>query len=244
MKAIVQEKYGSPNDLPMAPVGEQLALTSCRRFLFSSRRFWRTLGGMFAEPPSSRLDLRFRLFGIPIRVHPMFWLIAVLLGWRLPAAEQILWVVVVFFSILVHEIGHAFSARTLGQRTHVVLHSLGGLTIFDENRSVRPGWQQAFIAFCGPFAGFILAGVVYTFMPLLVDTRSGAFGALYFHLLWVNIVWGLVNLLPVWPLDGGQRVRSLMVEFAGDRGFSISSILSFVELLSKVVFWQLIQAAA
>ncbi len=183
---------------------------------------------MFAEPPSSRLDLRFRLLGIPVRVHPMFWLIALLLGWRLPVAEQVLWVVVVVFSILVHEMGHAFSARALGWRTHVVLHSLGGLTIFDEKRPMRLGWPQAFIAFCGPFAGFILAGVVYTFMPLLVDTRSGVLGALYFHLLWVNIVWGLVNLLPVWPLDGGQMVRSLMVEFAGDRGFSISSILSFV----------------
>ncbi len=183
---------------------------------------------MLPEPPPSRPDIRFRLFRIPIRIHPGFWVVAALLGWTLPIVEQVLWVVVVFASILAHELGHALSARASGKTTHVVLYSMGGLTIFDEAMPVRLRWNRALIAVSGPLAGFMLAGLAHLSLPVLGPTESGILGALYFHLVWVNIAWGMVNLLPVWPLDGGQVARALLVEFAGDTGFSISSLVSVV----------------
>ena len=197
---------------------------------------------MFFEPSGTRLDIHFRLLCIPIRIHPMFWVVAVLLGWSLPVVEQILWVVVVFFSVLVHEMGHALSARIAGQTTHVVLHTMGGLTIFDEAAPARPRWKRALVAFSGTLAGFLLAGLTYLLVPLLGAVESGILGALYFHLLWVNIVWGLVNLLPIWPMAGGQIARSLLVEFVGDTGFSISSLASVaVAGLVAFVAWQFSQ---
>ena len=75
---------------------------------------------LLGEPPRTGGDLNFQLFGIPVRVHPLFWLIAVLLGISgdPQPAEILLWVVAVFVSILVHELGHALTMRAFG---HVAL---------------------------------------------------------------------------------------------------------------------------
>ena len=67
------------------------------------------------EPPPSPGDVHFRLFGVPVRVHPFFWLTTVLMGLNpkggTPPAELLIWVAVVFVSILVHEFGHVALIR-------------------------------------------------------------------------------------------------------------------------------------
>ena len=70
----------------------------------------------------------FRIFGIPVRVEPFFVVVALLFGIRL----EPLWVVfavIVFVSVLVHELGHALTYRLLGQRSAIVLHGFGGFTV-------------------------------------------------------------------------------------------------------------------
>jgi Zn-dependent protease len=181
---------------------------------------------MLFEPASTAADLRFRVLGIPVRIHPMFWLIAFLLGWSLPLAEQLVWVAVVFVSVLVHEMGHALGSRAFGQRTHVVLYSLGGLTVPEGAAPGMHAWRQACVATCGPLAGFVLAGAAYVALPPAGAIDGGPVGALRYHLVWVNVAWGVVNLLPVWPLDGGHVTRAILVQVAGDRGFSVSSLVS------------------
>ena len=68
---------------------------------------------MFQAAPQTRFDLRFNIAGFPVRVHPLFWVIAILLG---SGSDNLLmipvWIVIVFVSILVHELGHAFAFRT------------------------------------------------------------------------------------------------------------------------------------
>ena len=84
---------------------------------------------LFQEPPPTQYDLRFTVAGIPVRVHPLFWLIALLLG---AAGDPLLlpaWVLVIFVSILIHELGHALAFRRVGQDSRIVLHMAGGLTI-------------------------------------------------------------------------------------------------------------------
>lgn len=57
--------------------------------------------------PETPYDLRFQLLGMPVRVHPLFWLVAAMLGWRNENIPLVLiWVGCVFVSILVHEYGH------------------------------------------------------------------------------------------------------------------------------------------
>jgi stage IV sporulation protein FB len=195
---------------------------------------------MFSEPPASRLDLRFGFSGIRVRVHPMFWIIVFALGWNLPLVEQLVWVGVVFVSILVHELGHVSSALFFGRRSHVVLYSMGGLTIPEAHASPLTGWRYGVVAFSGPMAGLLLALLAYLTIPLLGSTSSGLAGALYFHLVGINVVWSLVNLLPIWPLDGGQVMRSLLSDFGSDFGYSLASGLSLVTAgIVAVAAWQM-----
>ena len=84
---------------------------------------------MFGQVGETNLDLKFGLFGIPVRIHPLFWLIGILLGLdTLRAGPEFLmaWLLVLLVSILVHELGHASVAKYFGFRPHIVLHSLGG----------------------------------------------------------------------------------------------------------------------
>ena len=83
---------------------------------------------LLGEPPESQYDLHFSLLGIPVRVHPYFWLVSVLMGWNQGDAKlALLWVAAVFVSILVHEMGHALVIRYYGWSPRVTLYSFGGL---------------------------------------------------------------------------------------------------------------------
>jgi stage IV sporulation protein FB len=195
---------------------------------------------LFQPPPSTRYDLRFNLAGIPVRVHPLFWLIAILLGSTSSGIVQILiWVLVVFLSILVHELGHALAMRFHGQGSQIVLHFSGGLTIPEPvwwggrsaNVSLTPS-QEILISLAGPAAGFLLAGLVvsgvvfsggsiittslFGLIPLpaaaLLPIGGSVLSSFVTTLLWVNVFWGLINLLPVYPLDGGNVTRYLLLQ--------------------------------
>ena len=63
---------------------------------------------LIGEPPRTPYDLNFSLLGIPVRIHPFFWLAGLLLGPRQGGPPAILlWIAAVFLAILVHELGHA-----------------------------------------------------------------------------------------------------------------------------------------
>ena len=195
---------------------------------------------LFQVPPPTRYDLRFNLAGFPVRVHPLFWLIAVLLGYSSGNILQILiWVLVVFISILVHELGHALAFRRYGLSSQIILHFAGGLTVPEStvwgsrwaNVALGPN-QNIFISLAGPGAGFLLAALVIAGVVLaggsIITTRLlgfipfPGFAVLPFGgnllsmfvtaMLWVNIFWGFVNLLPVHPLDGGNVARNALIQ--------------------------------
>ena len=196
---------------------------------------------MFAEPASTRLDLRFELAGVRVRVHPMFWLVAALLGLRLPIAEQALFVSVVFVSVLTHEMGHALGGRAIGQRPHVVLHSLGGSTVSEATVEEESGWQRGLVTLAGPLANGLLVLAALA-MSLEGSTRSGLPGAVRFHLLWVNVVWSLFNLLPIIPLDGGWAMQRFLTSIGGETGYASSSIVSFVTVgIVALLAWRMSQ---
>jgi stage IV sporulation protein FB len=177
--------------------------------------------------PPTPADLNFSLFGIPVRVHPLFWLAAVLLGGLdLPPKYLLVWVAVVFVSILIHEMGHALVIRQFGMWPRILLYTFGGLAIYDPVR--RDPRRQMLISLAGPAAGFLLAGAIVLLSkanghpvefqigpPFGLEIIPARFEnplvtmSVYF-LLQVNIWWGLMNLLPVYPLDGGQFLYALL----------------------------------
>lgn len=207
---------------------------------------------MFQSPPPTRLDLNFSLFGFPIRVHPMFWLICILLGYGAGSIASILiWVVAVFVSIIIHELGHSFAMRAFGVSSHIVLHFMGGLAIPDGfaygRRTALSNPQQILISLAGPGAGFFfaallllgvqLAGGFYEFgRPIPIPQAFVPLGGpyqLYLNdalraLLWINVGWGLINLLPVFPLDGGQVARYFLTMIDPRNGYTNSLWLSII----------------
>jgi stage IV sporulation protein FB len=224
---------------------------------------------LFQVPPPTRYDLRFNLAGFPVRVHPLFWLIAVLLGSSSGDLLQILiWVFVVFISILIHELGHALAFRRFGLSSQIILHFSGGLTVPEStlwgsrwaNVALGPN-EQIFISIAGPGAGFLFAaliigGVILSGGSIITTRLLGiiplpGFALLPFGgnilasfvtaLLWVNIFWGFINLMPVYPLDGGNVARYILLQVDPVDGVRKSLWVSVITggLIALVAFFLL-----
>jgi Zn-dependent protease len=184
---------------------------------------------VFAEPERTHYDLNFRFLAFPVRVHPYFWLVTLLFGANVLEAGLylyfLIWVGVLFLSLMVHELGHALAFRWFGVDSHIVLHAFGGLAI--PWSPVHARWRRIVVALAGPVAGFLLYGLVY-----LSDYESQWAGRslplayLYHSLIFINLYWGLVNLLPVWPLDGGQVCDEICTHFSPRRGRQIALQIS------------------
>ncbi|MBY0457246.1 MAG: site-2 protease family protein [Gemmataceae bacterium] len=196
---------------------------------------------MLVDPGQTPYDLRFRVLGFPVRVHPWFWLANALMGsWVLEALGAhflLVWVAVVFVSILVHELGHALAFRRYGSDAEIVLYAFGGLAIPWSH--VHGRWRRVAVSLAGPFAGFILCGLVYGSNEAFEWAAPGTERLLqyaYHSLIWVNLVWGLMNLLPIWPLDGGQVSREVCGRVWSLRGKRISLQISFGTALLLVAY--------
>ncbi|MBI2807735.1 MAG: hypothetical protein HYX68_22365 [Planctomycetes bacterium] len=214
---------------------------------------------LFMEPSETPYDLRFRLLGVPVRVHPMFWLVSGLMGLsalRMGFQFLAIWIVCVFVSILIHELGHVAMGQIFGERGHIVLYGFGGLAIGSNTQRLR--WQRMAVSFAGPLAGFLLLGFIYavlwawdrdsfhyyTWVALLdLGFPENILEGLEFlqprpmhrliafaihNLIFINLLWGLINLLPVWPLDGGMMCREACESALPDRGLSLSLGISLL----------------
>jgi stage IV sporulation protein FB len=174
---------------------------------------------LMGDPGTTQYDLRFSVFGIPVRVHPLFWLVGLLLGSQTPELSLVaIWVGCLFVSILVHELGHALAARSYGWPPDIVLHGFGGFARYSPGHGYTRR-RAIWIAFAGPLAGFGLFAIVFGLrlmlqkglieqQPWAVDliSSNAGFGIQFaiMQLEYINLFWGLVNLMPVFPLDGGR----------------------------------------
>src|SRR5690606_33234208 len=111
---------------------------------------------MFAQPNTTPYDLRFRLLGVPIRIHPGFWVIGLMLGFDMNDPKWTMLVVAVLFvSILWHEMGHAMASKWQRLRPSVVMYWMGGLCYSERGRLSLGGRLAVILG--GPGAGFVLA---------------------------------------------------------------------------------------
>jgi Zn-dependent protease len=160
--------------------------------------------------------MRFSLAGFPIDVHWSFLLVAALLGLGSNDLRIIVtWVGIVFVSVLFHELGHAVVARRYGLSPEISLYGMGGLTTYRTGRRLSRA-RSIFVSLAGPGAGLLLGGVVWgiTQIPMPELNPIGRIALL--NLLFVNIAWSILNLLPILPLDGGSVMRSLVHMIRGN----------------------------
>ncbi len=176
----------------------------------------------------------FRLFGIPVHVSPFFLIIAGFIahgGLEGVAQELVALAIgagIVFLGVLAHELGHAFAGRAFGLEPRIMLHGFGGLTSWPDGRRLSP-WRSIAVSFAGPMVGIVLGGAALVLGAAEVFGGGGGLGAYAVRMfVFVNLGWGVLNLIPMMPLDGGNILASFFEVFAGGRGRVWARILSLV----------------
>jgi len=175
--------------------------------------------------------IRFSIFGIPVRVEPFFWISLLLLGGAGSADSPegifriLLFMLAGFFSILVHELGHALTARKFGAYSEITLQAFGGYAAYSGVHLSRP--QSFAVTAAGPLVQILFGVVIYLVTPLLPTINPQGH---YFlgTLIWISIAWAVLNLLPVVPLDGGRLLETLL----GPRRIKITLWISIVSAIS------------
>ncbi len=163
----------------------------------------------------------FSVAGTAVRIHLTFFLLLAfyaVIGWRLGGAptaiDQVVFVVLVFVCVVLHEFGHVFAARVYGIRTSdVTLLPIGGVASL-ERMPEKPG-QEIFVALAGPAVNLVIAaglalalGATFDLsqMTQIEEVKSSLAG----RLAAANMLLFLFNLIPAFPMDGGRVLRALL----------------------------------
>ncbi|MEL6276025.1 MAG: M50 family metallopeptidase, partial [Bacteroidota bacterium] len=207
-----------------------------------------------------------KLFGIPLHLH---WTLLLIVGWVLYDGyltgygmrwDRVGWVggviILLFGFVLVHELGHALTARAFGKPTEkILLFPLGGGAYIREQPTKI--WQEILVYFGGPMANVLLALLV---LPVLIQdpdrwlllryyfvpNANAVFSSYWWEDLLcitvgVNAVLAVLNLLPAYPLDGGRILQALLRGPFGTRAATL--IVSILGLIAGLGFgllaWQL-----
>jgi Zn-dependent protease len=159
----------------------------------------------------------FRVFGIDVHLHWSWFLLAFYsISFRIKGYESPVWGVLeylaLFAIVLIHEFGHALACRQVGGKSdQIVLWPLGGVAYV--NPPSRPGATLWSIA-AGPLVNVVFLPLLFGALVLaaragLDESAPDAFRFLQ-AVAWVNLTLLIFNMLPIYPLDGGQILRSLL----------------------------------
>ncbi len=164
----------------------------------------------------------FRVAGIPLAVHFTFFLLLAYVaqyGWSEGGWAGVGWnvgMLLVFFAcVVMHEFGHALTARRFGvQVRRILLMPIGGMAEFDSIPR-QPG-RELLITIAGPAVNFAIAAAIALVVGLpegwplgSYDFPANAAGFLQVVMHW-NLLMGLFNLVPVFPMDGGRIFRAML----------------------------------
>ncbi|MCC6365955.1 MAG: site-2 protease family protein [Bryobacterales bacterium] len=165
-----------------------------------------------------------RLFGVPVRFHFTFVLLVVALGavgLQGPSgAEAAIYILALFASVLVHELGHALVSRRYGIKTiEIVMFPIGGVARLERNPKPK---EELWIALAGPAVNIVIAALLVATAVSLNRTfdwekafsRRG--GDMLSQVAIGNIILGVFNLLPAFPMDGGRVLRAMLAMKRGE----------------------------
>ncbi|HET8786572.1 MAG TPA: site-2 protease family protein [Candidatus Limnocylindrales bacterium] len=172
----------------------------------------------------------FRVAGIDVAIHASWLVIFALVTWSLATAyfpnavrdatTTQVWILgviaslLLFASVLVHELAHSIVAKSRGIDVHsITLFIFGGVSNLT-GEAKRPS-VEFLIAIVGPLTSFLIAAISYGVVVVADDSRMVVAVASYLAL--INLVLGLFNLVPGFPLDGGRVLRSIIWRATGDQ---------------------------
>jgi Zn-dependent protease/predicted transcriptional regulator len=186
-----------------------------------------------------------RFAGIDVYIHATFWL---LIGWiavshilqgdpALQTLAAIAFILALFACVVLHEFGHALTARRYGIKTRdITLLPIGGLARLE--RMPEQPIQELWVALAGPAVNVVIAALLFAFLTITnalepLERLSVTSGSFVERLMAVNISLVLFNLLPAFPMDGGRVVRALLamrMEYtrATQIAASLGQVMAFV----------------
>lgn len=148
----------------------------------------------------------------------------------------LIWAPILFISVLVHELAHAAAIGLFGYgHSRIILGGMGGVTFND--RRARP-WHDMLISLAGPISSFALALLMYwLYHNVTVVQTDKMLKVLVPQLVVANVFWGIFNLVPVPPLDGGQAVRSFLRMFLEEVPAFVIAVWIAIVVGVAVVIW-------
>ncbi|PRQ09988.1 site-2 protease family protein [Enhygromyxa salina] len=166
-----------------------------------------------------------RIAGIDVRVHVTFFVLLAWIAWisyasagtAAAALHGLLLVLLVFSIVILHELGHALTARRFGIKTRsITLLPIGGVASLE--RMPDDPRQELLVAIAGPAVNLGLAAILAVVavslgqplaLGVMLESASGSVPLLT-QLVWINLALGVFNLLPAFPMDGGRVLRALL----------------------------------
>ena len=192
------------------------------------------------------------LYGISIRVHFTFLFLLAFLalvatlarGW-MGGLRSLLFILLVFVCVLLHELAHCYVGIHYGLRVRsIILLPIGGLALLDD--LPREPRQEIHIALAGPAANFFLAlwlGLLLFVLDPAAPLRPVLSGEMLLpSLFWSNLYLGLFNLIPAYPLDGGRVLRAWLTRRmdyidATRHAVVVGEVFSLLFILLGLVWW-------
>lgn len=164
---------------------------------------------------------------IPITIHPLFWFIALFIGWlwTYTISGTLISVGVILFSVLLHEFGHALTAMAFGQKTRIELAAFGGFT-YRQGRKLKL-WEEFLVVLNGPITGIFLSFAAYLLLRYVKIENAALILLLKFTYI-ANLFWTVMNLVPMLPLDGGHLLSIILEGIFGFRGIKIAIVVGLI----------------
>lgn len=185
--------------------------------------------------------MSFRLFGFPISIQGSFLMIVAVLGYTSFPGEAdriVAFVAIAFVAIIVHELGHAFAARSQGtvSTPTISLEGMAGLTRY--RLAEAPSRSQSImISFAGPLAGILLGAAVLALARSGVLERTPLIDDLILIGLFTTFGWSAFNLLPIVPLDGGHIMTDLIPGSVAVRRRRAAALSIIVAVAAGLWLW-------
>ncbi|MBS2014085.1 MAG: hypothetical protein JST00_14440 [Deltaproteobacteria bacterium] len=173
--------------------------------------------------------MQFRLGSIPVRVRfPFVVLSLVFASARGNEPKTIaIGVAMIFLAVMVHELGHALVGKAFGLTPQIELHGLGGATSWavPPEKPLGSG-RSILVSLAGPFAGFALYGLAVVLSRTAFDPKHPIAELAMFWIRVACLGWGIANLVPMMPLDGGNVMRSVLDLLTKGKGEKPARVIS------------------
>ena len=203
------------------------------------------MSGSFRIGRIAGIDINIHISWLIILVFLTFWLASGYFPMTYPGRTQGTYVVLglvstilLFVSVLLHELAHSFVARARGLPVHsIVLFIFGGVSnIEQEPKSASVEFSMAFV---GPLTSLLIGALSYGLLFLLRGSQSALVPVLAYLAL-MNILLGVFNLIPGYPLDGGRVLHSILWKLTGNVSMAtnvatrVGQVFAYLIILSGI----------